>query len=74
MKIHIGRKFSFAIFCALVVVFCLAAFIINIDKVQAGLLLTVIAAPSLGIIGLVVGVEGASDIKAKNNSNNNSSG
>lgn len=63
MKIRWGRKFLFALFCAALVVYCLVVFTIHIGEPQAGLLLSLIAAPALGIIAVVVGVEGGKDIK-----------
>jgi len=65
---HLGRKFAFAIYCAIIVVFCLIAFFLKMDNPNAGLLLSLIATPCLGIIGVVVGVEGVGDIKSRNNS------
>lgn len=61
----IGRKFSFAIFCAILVVYSLIMFSLKMDSPNAGLLLSLIATPCLGVIGVVVGVEGVGDIRSR---------
>lgn len=63
MKRKLGRKFAFAIFCAALCIFAVIAFCCYIKEPNAPLLLTMVAAPCLGIIAGVVGVEGAKDIK-----------
>ena len=63
MKRKLGRKFAFAIFCAVLCIFAVIAFCCYIKEPNAPLLLTMVAAPCLAIIAGVVGVEGAKDIK-----------
>ena len=67
MKRKLGRKFAFAIFCAVLCVFSIIAFCTHIKEPNAPLLLTMVAAPCLAIIAGVVGVEGAKDIKVAKN-------
>ena len=63
MQKKIGRKFMFAIFCAALCIASIILFCIFIEKEAASLLITLIAAPCLGIIATVIGVEGIKDIK-----------
>lgn len=63
MKRKLGRKFTVAIFCAVLCIFAVIAFCHYIKEPNAPLLLTMVAAPCLAIIAGVVGVEGAKDIK-----------
>jgi len=63
MKRKLGRKFAFAIFCAVLCLLSVVAFCRYIKEPNAPLLLSMVAAPCLAIIAGVVGVEGARDIK-----------
>jgi len=67
MKRKLGRKFAFAIFCAVLCLLSVVAFCRYIEEPNAPLLLTMVAAPCLAIIAGVVGVEGAKDIKVAKN-------
>lgn len=61
---RIGRKFAAALYCGGLLIAALVLFAVHIKEPNAGLLLTVVAAPCLGIIAAAVGLEGARDIKA----------
>jgi len=58
-----GRKFLLAIFAGLVGILSIILFTHYIKDPNAGLLLTVIGAPCIGIIGIVAGTQGAHDIR-----------